>query len=52
MIKEKGPKGISSQTQGDTVRVTSKKRDDLQSVMATLKGADLGIPLQFQNFRD
>ena len=52
MIKEKGPKGISSQTQGDTVRVTGKKRDDLQSVIATLKGADLGIPLQFQNFRD
>ena len=52
MIKEKGPKGVSSQTQGDTVRVTGKKRDDLQAVMATLKGADLGIPLQFQNFRD
>ena len=52
MIKEKGPKGISSQTQGDTVRVTGKKRDDLQSIIATLKGADLGIPLQFQNFRD
>ena len=52
MIKEKGPKGISSQTQGDTVRVTGKKRDDLQNVIATLKAADLGIPLQFQNFRD
>jgi uncharacterized protein YajQ (UPF0234 family) len=52
MIKEKGPKGISSQTQGDTVRVTGKKRDDLQNIIATLKGADLGIPLQFQNFRD
>jgi len=52
MIKEKGPKGISSQTQGDSVRVTGKKRDDLQAVIATLKGADLGVPLQFQNFRD
>jgi uncharacterized protein YajQ (UPF0234 family) len=52
MIKEKGPKGVSSQTQGETVRVTGKKRDDLQSVIAMLKGADLGIPLQFQNFRD
>ena len=52
MIKEKGPKGVSSQTQGDTVRVTGKKRDDLQAIIATLKGADLGIPLQFQNFRD
>ena len=52
MIKEKGPKGVSSQTQGDTVRVTGKKRDDLQTSIAALKGADLGIPLQFQNFRD
>jgi uncharacterized protein YajQ (UPF0234 family) len=52
MIKEKGPKGISSQTQGDSVRVNGKKRDDLQAVMALLKGADLGIPLQFNNFRD
>jgi uncharacterized protein YajQ (UPF0234 family) len=52
MIKEKGPKGVSSQTQGDTVRVTGKKRDDLQTIISTLKGADLGIPLQFQNFRD
>jgi uncharacterized protein YajQ (UPF0234 family) len=52
MIKEKGPKGVSSQTQGETVRVTGKKRDDLQAVIAMLKGADLGIPLQFNNFRD
>jgi cyclic-di-GMP-binding protein len=52
MIKEKAPKGVSSQTQGDTVRVTGKKRDDLQAVIATLKAADLGIPVQFTNFRD
>jgi len=52
MIKENGPKGVSSQTQGESVRVTGKKRDDLQAVIATLKGADLGVPLQFQNFRD
>ena len=52
MIKEKGPKGISSQTQGESVRVNGKKRDDLQAVIALLKGADLGIPLQFENFRD
>jgi uncharacterized protein YajQ (UPF0234 family) len=52
MIKEKGPKGVSSQTQGESVRVTSKKRDDLQDVIAMLKAADLGIPLQFENFRD
>jgi cyclic-di-GMP-binding protein len=52
MIKEKGPKGVSSQAQGDAVRVNAKKRDDLQAVIALLKGADLGIPLQFNNFRD
>lgn len=52
MIKEKGPKGASSQTQGEQVRVTSKKRDDLQTIITMLKGADLGIPLQFNNFRD
>ena len=52
LIKEKGPKGGSSQTQGEQVRVTSKKRDDLQAVMALLKGEDLGLPLQFENFRD
>jgi uncharacterized protein YajQ (UPF0234 family) len=51
LIKEKAPKGVSSQTQGDTVRVTSKKRDDLQAVIAALKAADLGIPLQFENMR-
>jgi uncharacterized protein YajQ (UPF0234 family) len=51
LIKEKGPKGVSSQTQGESVRVTSKKRDDLQAVMASLKAADLGIPIQFENFR-
>ncbi|MCB0954949.1 MAG: YajQ family cyclic di-GMP-binding protein [Ilumatobacteraceae bacterium] len=52
MIKEKAPKGVSSQTQGDTVRVSGKKRDDLQAVISLLKGADVGIPLQFNNFRD
>jgi cyclic-di-GMP-binding protein len=52
LIKERGPKGVSSQTQGDSIRVSGKKRDDLQTVIATLKGADLGIPLQFENFRD
>ena len=51
-IKELGLKGISSQTQGDQVRVTGKKRDDLQAVIAGLKARDFGIPLQFQNFRD
>ena len=52
LIKEKGPKGISSQTQGEQVRVTGKKRDDLQETMALLKSADLELPIQFENFRD
>ena len=52
LIKEKGPKGISSQTQGEQVRVTGKKRDDLQETMALLKAADLELPIQFENFRD
>ncbi len=52
LIKEKGPKGISSQTQGEQVRVTGKKRDDLQETMAILKSADLDLPIQFKNFRD
>jgi uncharacterized protein YajQ (UPF0234 family) len=51
-IKEISAKGIQSQTQGAQVRVTGKKRDDLQTVIAGLKEHDFGIPLQFQNFRD
>jgi uncharacterized protein YajQ (UPF0234 family) len=42
---------VQSQVQGDTVRVSSKKRDDLQAVIALLREADFGIPLQFQNYR-
>jgi uncharacterized protein YajQ (UPF0234 family) len=51
-IKALGIKGIQSQTQGDAVRVTGKKRDELQAVIAALKEADLDLPLQFNNFRD
>ncbi len=51
-IKNLGLKGVQSQTQGDQVRVTGKKRDDLQAVIAGLKNEDIGIPLQFNNFRD
>ncbi len=51
-IKEKGPKGVTSQLQGDSIRVNGKKRDALQEVIAMLKAEDIGIPLQFQNFRD
>jgi uncharacterized protein YajQ (UPF0234 family) len=52
LIKDMGLKGIQSQTQGDQVRVTGKKRDDLQTVIQKLKEADLDVPLQFNNFRD
>jgi len=52
LLKEKGPKGVSSQTQGDSIRVSSKKRDDLQTTITFLKAANVGIPLQFVNFRD
>ncbi|MGI8685057.1 MAG: YajQ family cyclic di-GMP-binding protein [Acidimicrobiales bacterium] len=51
-IKELGLKGVSSQTQGEQLRVSGKKRDDLQAVIAALKAEDFGIPLQFSNFRD
>lgn len=43
---------VQAQVQGEQLRVTGKKRDDLQSAMALLEKADLGLPLQFQNFRD
>ena len=52
LIKEKGPKGVSTQTQGDSIRVSGKKRDDLQSTISLLKATDLGVPMQFVNFRD
>jgi uncharacterized protein YajQ (UPF0234 family) len=52
-IKALNLKGVQSQTQGDAIRVTGKKRDDLQAVIAALKAAeDLDLPLQFNNFRD
>ncbi len=43
---------VQAAIQGEAVRVTGKKRDDLQSAMAAIRGGSLGIPLQFQNFRD
>ncbi len=45
-------KGVQHQVQGDQLRVSGKKRDDLQTVIAELKEKDFGIPLQFVNFRD
>ena len=51
-IKDLKLKGVSSQTQGDQLRVSGKKRDDLQAVIAVLREHDFGVPLQFKNFRD
>ncbi len=51
-IKDLKLKGVQSSTQGEQVRVSAKKRDALQDVIASLKEADLDLPLQFQNFRD
>lgn len=51
LIKESKMK-VQASIQGDQVRVTGKKRDDLQEAIALLKKADIGLPLQYQNFRD
>ena len=51
-VKDLGLKGVTSQAQGDQLRVTGKKRDELQAVIAHLKEQDFEIPLQFGNFRD
>jgi uncharacterized protein YajQ (UPF0234 family) len=45
-------KGIQHQVQGDQLRVSGKKRDDLQKVIGELREHDFGVPLQFNNFRD
>ncbi|MDR7169950.1 uncharacterized protein YajQ (UPF0234 family) [Nocardia kruczakiae] len=50
-IRDKGPKGVKAQIQGDELRVSGKKRDDLQAVIALLKGTDLDVALQFVNYR-
>lgn len=51
LIRDEGPKGVRAQIQGDEVRVSSKSRNDLQDVIALLKGSDLDVPLQFVNYR-
>lgn len=52
LIKEKGPKDVSSQTQNNAIRVSGKKLDDLQATISLLKGATHDMSLQFVNFRD
>ena len=51
MIKDSKIK-VQTQIQGDSIRVTGKKRDDLQEVIALIRKAELGQPFQFNNFRD
>ena len=51
VVREQGPKGVQAQIQGDQLRVSAKKKDDLQTVIAMLKQADFGVALQFTNYR-
>ena len=51
LIRDEGPKGVQASIQGDQLRVSGKKRDDLQAVIALLKNADLAVPVQFDNYR-
>ncbi|WP_282946145.1 YajQ family cyclic di-GMP-binding protein [Cellulomonas endometrii] len=52
LVRDEGPKGVKTQIQGDEVRVSAKARDDLQAVIALLKGADdIDAALQFINYR-
>ena len=50
-IRDEGPKGIQAQIQGDQLRVSGKKKDELQAVITLLKQSDFGIALQFTNYR-
>ena len=51
IIRDEGPRGVKAQIQGDELRVSSKSKDDLQTVMALLKGQDLDVALTFTNYR-
>jgi uncharacterized protein YajQ (UPF0234 family) len=51
IIRDEGPKSLKSQIQGDELRVSSKSRDDLQQLIALLRGKDLEVDLQFVNYR-
>ncbi|MDO5727676.1 MAG: DUF520 family protein, partial [Bowdeniella nasicola] len=51
LVRDQGPKGVKAQIQGDELRVSSKKRDDLQATIALLKNADIDAALQFVNYR-
>ena len=51
LIRDEGPKGVKAQIQGDELRVSSKKRDDLQAVIALVKAQDYDFAVQFTNYR-
>jgi len=51
IVRDEGPKSVKTQIQGDELRVSAKSRDDLQAVIALLKGADVDAALQFTNYR-
>ena len=51
IIRDEGPKGVKAQVQGEELRVSSKSKDDLQSVMSLLKSKDFDFALQFTNRR-
>jgi len=51
LIRDEGPKGVKAQVQGDELRVSSKKRDDLQAVIALVKAQDYEFAVQFTNYR-
>ena len=51
IIRDEGPKGVQAQIQGDQLRVSGKKKDDLQEVISLLKGKDLDFAIQFTNYR-
>ena len=51
LIRDEGPKAVKAQIQGDELRVSSKSRDDLQQVIALVKGQDYDFAVQFQNYR-
>ena len=51
IIRDEGPKGVKAQVQGEELRVSSKSRDDLQSVISLLKGKDFDFALQYVNYR-
>jgi cyclic-di-GMP-binding protein len=51
IIRDEGPKGVRAQVQGDELRVSSKKKDELQEVQSLLRGKELDLALQFVNYR-